>query len=208
MSTKKKTRAPRRKSSPEFRADAVGLTTTRGANIAQAARDLGLGDKVLRSWIKAHREQDAGGLSSDERAELAQHRRDNRRLTAELKVVKIDGLLCEGVSVAIRFRFILAEEANHRISLMCRIVHVSRSGCYDWLRERSMAAATRHAEFDRLVKEAFDTSHQRYGSRRIQLEVEEARIACSRSRVAASIRRSGFRPNERRRFKATTDSNH
>ncbi len=88
MSTKKKTRAPRRKFSAEFKADAVRMATEPGANIAQTARDLGLGDKVLRSWIKAHRERDAGGLSSDERAELARLRREVRRLKEEREILK------------------------------------------------------------------------------------------------------------------------
>jgi transposase len=85
--TKKKIPA-RRSYTPEFKADAVRLATAPGANIAQTARDLGIGDTLLRNWIRAVREQAAGGLSSDERAELARLRRENRQLKEEREILK------------------------------------------------------------------------------------------------------------------------
>ncbi len=54
----------------EFKADAVRMATEPCAKIAQTARDLCLGDKVLRGRFKAQRERDAGSLSPDERADL------------------------------------------------------------------------------------------------------------------------------------------
>lgn len=47
MTTKNSTRK-RREYTPEFRADAVRLATAPGANIAQTARDVGIGDSLLR----------------------------------------------------------------------------------------------------------------------------------------------------------------
>ena len=84
--TKKKIPA-RRSYTPEFKADAMRLTTAPGANIAQTARDLGIGDTLLRNWIRVAREQAAGGLSSDERAELARLRREVRRLKEEREIL-------------------------------------------------------------------------------------------------------------------------
>ena len=86
--TKKKSIPARRTYTPEFRTDAVRLATASGANIAQTARDLGIGDSLLRSWIRAARERASGGLSSDERAELAKLRREVRRLKEEREILK------------------------------------------------------------------------------------------------------------------------
>lgn len=107
-----------------------------------------------------------------------------------------------------RYRFILAEEANHAISTMCRVLKVSRSGYYDWRRHRSSRPAHRSARFDAHVRAAFERSRGRYGSRRLQAELNANGIACSRTRVAASMRRNGLVARGRRRFKATTDSKH
>lgn len=80
--------SPRRKYTKEFKTDAIRMATASGANIAQAARDLGNGDSLLRSWIRTFRERDAGGLTEDERAELARLRRENRRLKEEREILK------------------------------------------------------------------------------------------------------------------------
>lgn len=78
---------PRRKFSPEFKADAVRLATAPGTTIAQTARDLGIGDTLLRNWIRAARHQ-SNELTSDERTELAALRRENRRLKEEREILK------------------------------------------------------------------------------------------------------------------------
>jgi transposase-like protein len=80
-------RRPRRTFTPEFKADAVRLATAPGTSIAQTARDLGLADSLLRSWIKEVR-QPSSGLTQDERSELAALRRENRRLKEEREILK------------------------------------------------------------------------------------------------------------------------
>lgn len=86
--TPKKPARQRRKYTPEFRADAVRLATQPSANIAQTARDLGIGDSLLRSWIRKSREPESGGITEDERAELGRLRRENRRLLEEREILK------------------------------------------------------------------------------------------------------------------------
>lgn len=105
-----------------------------------------------------------------------------------------------------RYRFIHTEKANHSIVMMCRILEVSRSGYYSWRERRNEPAI--YAVFDLHVRAAFRASYGRYGSRRIQRELQEDGVPCSRYRVVASMRRSGLYARGRRRFKATTDSRH
>lgn len=75
---------------PEFRAEAVRLAKTSDESIAQVARDLGVSDQSLRNWI-AQDDTDAGrksGLTSDERAEMRELRKENRRLREEREILR------------------------------------------------------------------------------------------------------------------------
>ena len=75
---------------PEFRRRAVELARLREKPIAQIARDLGISESCLRRWMdqadvdEGHKE----GLSSDERKELVQLRRDKRVLEMENEILK------------------------------------------------------------------------------------------------------------------------
>jgi transposase-like protein len=74
----------------EFRRRAVELVRTSGDPLSKVARDLGVSETGLRNWL-VQAEIDAGerqGLSSDERRELAELRRQNRRLAMENEILK------------------------------------------------------------------------------------------------------------------------
>src|SRR3954471_2668333 len=77
----------RRRFDPQFREGAVRIVRETGKSIAQVARDLGISDGTLANWVKKDREARgeaaAGGLSEDERAELARLRRENAELAME-----------------------------------------------------------------------------------------------------------------------------
>ena len=76
----------RRKFDEEFKAGAVRLVLDEGKTIAEVARDLDLTASALAGWVKqARADRDGGksGLTTEERAELAQLRK-------ELRVVKLE----------------------------------------------------------------------------------------------------------------------
>jgi transposase len=78
---------------PEFRRRAVDLARLGEQPVAQIAKDLGISDSCLRNW-KAQADADegkyteSGRLSTDERTELAELRKKNKRLEVELEIVK------------------------------------------------------------------------------------------------------------------------
>ncbi|WP_182525845.1 transposase [Nocardioides dongkuii] len=76
--------------SPEFRRRAVELARLREKPIAQIAKDLGIAESGLRRWMKQAdvEEGKQEGLSTDERAELVQLRRDKRVLEMEVEILK------------------------------------------------------------------------------------------------------------------------
>ena len=89
---KKKARRPRRSFTPEFKAEIVELCQQGDRSIGQVAQDFDLTESAVRNWI-AQAEQDNGvraddGLTSDEKAELAALRRENRRLREDNEILK------------------------------------------------------------------------------------------------------------------------
>ena len=76
---------------PEFRRHAMALARAGDQSIARIAADLGIAESCLRRWLKQD-DLDTGrpsdGLTSDERAELAELRRRNRTLEVEVEILK------------------------------------------------------------------------------------------------------------------------
>lgn len=74
----------------EFREGAIALVRA-GRSIPDVARELGVATQSLRNWVKQdqldRRERD-DGLSSAEREELRQLRRENARLKQEKEILR------------------------------------------------------------------------------------------------------------------------
>ena len=82
----------RRQFTAEFKAEAVRLVMVGDRSVRQVAKDLDLTETALRDWVK-RAEIDAGqgptgALTTAERAELQQLRRDNKRLQMEREILK------------------------------------------------------------------------------------------------------------------------
>lgn len=107
-----------------------------------------------------------------------------------------------------RYRFIKAERANFPVSVMCDVLEVSRSGFYRWNSAPISPFSQRQAVFDARVREVHSESRSRYGSRRVQKQLEALGVDASRNRVSASMRRQGLRGRRKGQFRTTTDSRH
>jgi len=82
----------RRAFSPEFKAEAVRLVRESQKSVGTIARELDLTETALRRWVQQG-EVDAGrgptgALTTSEREELAQLRRENKRLRLEREILK------------------------------------------------------------------------------------------------------------------------
>jgi transposase len=83
-------RRPRRNFTPEYKAEVVDLCRTSGKRVGEVARDLGLSETVVRRWL-AQSDIDSGhraGLTTAERQELTQLRKENRVLREERDILK------------------------------------------------------------------------------------------------------------------------
>jgi transposase len=83
----------RRQFSREYKLEAVNLVRERGVSVAQAARDLGLHENLLRKWVKgfAADPQHAfpgQGQMKPEQQEIERLRREVQKLKAERDILK------------------------------------------------------------------------------------------------------------------------
>ena len=83
----------RRKFTREFKLEAVKLIRERGVAYAQASRDLGVHQTVLRSWVKAFADDPTDafpghGQLKPEQAEIARLKREVTKLKAERDILK------------------------------------------------------------------------------------------------------------------------
>jgi len=108
----------------------------------------------------------------------------------------------------VRFRFIVAEKAEHSITILCRCLSVTRSGFYAWHRRPESAHARQDRRLRVLVRASFEESHHRYGSPRIHEDLIEQAIPVSRKRVVRLMQEAGLKARVRKRFTCTTMSDH
>jgi putative transposase len=108
-----------------------------------------------------------------------------------------------------KYQFIAAHREEFEITVMCRVLAVSRSGYYAWrqrptsLREMADQVLSQH------IKEIHQQSRDTYGSPRIHAELAENGVSCGHNRVARLMRDEELWAKQKRKFKVTTtDSAH
>jgi hypothetical protein len=109
------------------------------------------------------------GLSSEERKELVELRRQKRVLEMEVEILKRQRLLCAGEHPPRMSYPVVCELAAHRIpvAVTCRVLEVSTSDYYQWRRRPASTRAVEQAHLDtsRDVHAATD------GHRRVHAEL-------------------------------------
>lgn len=85
-------RRERRKYTPEFKSRAVKLVLEEGKSRAQVAKDLDLTRSALETWVRQARtdvgQGSPGALTTGEKEELTQLRREVRQLRMEREILK------------------------------------------------------------------------------------------------------------------------
>ena len=102
------------------------------------------------------------------------------------------------------FRFIVAEKTNHPISLMCRVLGVSRSGFHAWEQRAPSERALVDARLSERIHEMYARSRDSYGARRIYLDLRDENVRVGRKRVERLMRAAGLSGYvKRRKFRTT-----
>ena len=102
------------------------------------------------------------------------------------------------------YRLIDAEKASYPISLLCRVLEVSRSSYYDWQDRPPSKRVRENAALTEKIRQIHNKSRQIYGYPRVHAELRALGVRCSRKRVARLMRKAGLRGCPRGRKKRTT----
>ncbi len=80
----------RRSFTDEFKRDAVAMVIDEGHKIVDVAERLGIGEGTLGNWVRQARVDrgERAGLTTSERVELVELRRENARLRMERDLLK------------------------------------------------------------------------------------------------------------------------
>ena len=84
-----------------------------------------------------------------------------------------------------RYRFITAEKALYPVTLLCRLLQVSRSGYYAWCRRKESRRAAANRVLLAQIRSIHQQTQQRYGSPRMHkaLLAQGMRVVCIGWRV-------------------------
>ena len=84
------TRRSRRRFSDEFKRDAVEIVRSSDKSIAEVARELGIYDSSLGSWVRQDQVNrgEREGVSSNDKDRLSELERENARLRMERELLK------------------------------------------------------------------------------------------------------------------------
>ena len=94
------------------------------------------------------------------------------------------------------------------MSMMCRVLEVSRSGYYAWREREPSERAKENLELVAEIVDIHEESRGTYGSPRVHAELRARGFEVSRKRVEKQMRDQGLVGRRRPRFRKTTDSNH
>jgi transposase InsO family protein len=103
-------------------------------------------------------------------------------------------------------RLIVQRQQKAKVTSMCRVLGVSRSGYYAAQQRRRRPPALCVTSIH--LKAAFAASGRSYGSRRLRVALRSHGIVLGRHRVRTLMKRNGVRPKWRRKFVHTTESRH
>jgi putative transposase len=101
----------------------------------------------------------------------------------------------------VKYAFIRAHRREFRISRMCEVLRVSRSGYYDWW----LRAESERSREDRIllteIRRVHYSNKEAYGAVRTWREMKQAGVCCGKHRVARLRRLAGVETRRRRKFK-------
>jgi transposase InsO family protein len=97
---------------------------------------------------------------------------------------------------------------HYPISILRRLLNVSASGYYGWLKRPVSRRAQQEARLEVEIKAAHSRTRQTYGPLRLQQELKAHGLEVGIFRIRRIRKKLGIRCKQKRRFKMTTDSAH
>src|SRR3954464_5627456 len=106
-----------------------------------------------------------------------------------------------------RYDFVERHRGRWPVRLMCRVLHVSPGGYYDWRGRPQSGQAQRREALIGSIKGGPAEVKARYGSPRVHAELVARGQPCCVKTVARLMRQNGIAAKTQRKFRCPPDSN-
>ena len=105
-----------------------------------------------------------------------------------------------------KYAWIEQHRDSFSVKTMCRVLQVSTSGFYKWLRAKPSLRAQRTEAIKTVVRQVYDQSHGIYGSYKIveKLKSNDQLESACRNTVAKAMQEMGLKSRVSKKFKPTT----
>lgn len=100
-----------------------------------------------------------------------------------------------------KYQFVKAHCRQFSIERMCRVLQVSKSGYYHFLRRCLSQRALENEQLKQRIQQIYSESRRCYGSPRIHAELKAQNIRCGKHKVARLMRQLGIQAKVHRRRK-------
>ena len=122
---------------------------------------------------------------------------------------------CEGLRVKIprstrllkktveQFRFIREHADTFRVTKMCQVLAVSRSGYYHWVKCPKSTRKIEDVDLKQRIVKIHNNSHKTYGSPRIHQELLRKGYHVSKKRVERLMKKAGTYAISKKKYRAT-----
>ncbi|WP_088506939.1 IS3 family transposase [Burkholderia ubonensis] len=198
----------------EFKLEAVRLVKA-GQSVAAVAATLDVPAQSISNWVKAEQEGKLGGAGtkpvSPEQMELSRLRAEVSRLKMERDILK--KALCvlrEGLNV--KYAFIERNRRHWPISVLCEVLEVSPSGFHQRRQRVAQDKPQRSRVSDDALLAHIKAIHAEvkgeYGWPRMWKELVARGVRVGKERVRKLMVQHGVRARHKRKYIATTNSNH
>jgi putative transposase len=107
-----------------------------------------------------------------------------------------------------RFRFIGEHQSSWPVTIMCRVLQVTRSGYYAWHSRPESQYSKRRKKLAKMIQIVHVESRETYGSPRVYRDLKALDYDCSENLAAKLMREGKIAAKSRRKFRCTTDSRH
>jgi transposase InsO family protein len=97
-----------------------------------------------------------------------------------------------------------ANRADYRVATICRVLEVSRSGYYAWLKREPSVQDKANAALLKVIKDIHKESDKTYGAPRVHAELQDRGPQASLNRVARVMKKAELRGVSPRKWKCTT----
>ncbi|MFH1335441.1 MAG: IS3 family transposase [Candidatus Zixiibacteriota bacterium] len=94
------------------------------------------------------------------------------------------------------------------VSLLCRVLEVTTSGYYAWVKRPLTIRKRKKMRLELDICAAYKRTCQTCGQERLQRDLADNGVVVGVHRIKRIRRKLGLRCQQKRKFKATTDSRH